>query len=76
MTPICIRDGSFLWTSEAITAFEVIKNKLSSIPIWVLPDFSLVFEFNFDTSKSGISHVLSQRTRPIAVFSEKLAGAR
>lgn len=78
MSPLTdtIRDGHFVWTPAAATAFDIIKDKLFSAPILALPDFSLVFELHCDASKSGIGAVLSQRNRPIAFFSEKLAGAR
>lgn len=46
-----ICDGHFTWTSEAATAFEVIKNKLCSAPILAIPDFGLVFELHCDASK-------------------------
>lgn len=77
MAPItyCIRDSTFIWTSEATKAFKIVKNKLVSAPILVLPDFSLVFELHSDASKNGISVVLSQRQCPVAFFSEKITGA-
>ena len=79
MAPLtdCIRrDGVFTWTAEAATTFEVIKTKLILAPILALPDFTQVFELHCDASKLGIGVVLSQRNRPIAFFSEKLAEAR
>lgn len=72
----CMRDGKFEWTSEATCAFELIKDKLTSASILVLPDFSLPFELHCDASKLGVGGVLSQQRRPVAFFSEKLAGAR
>lgn len=65
----------FIWTSDADRAFDIIKLKLSSAPILALSNFSLVFELHCDASKTGIGAVLSQQNRPIAFFSEKLAGA-
>ena len=72
----CIRDGTFVWTTAATNAFSIIKDKLSSAPILALPDFASVFELHCDASKTGIGAVLSQKHRPIAYFSEKIAGAR
>lgn len=78
MAPLtnCFRDGTFTWSPATTDAFNVIKDKLSSAPILALPDFSLAFELHCDASKAGIGAVLSQRTRPIAFFSEKISGAR
>lgn len=78
MAPItdCIRTNSFAWSTEASSAFAIIKDKLSSVPILALPDFNSVFELHSDASKTGIGAVLSQKSRAIAFYSEKLAGAR
>lgn len=64
------------WTLDATRAFDVIKAKLTTAPILVLPDFSLTFELHCDASKLGIGGVLSQQGRPVAFYSEKLTGAR
>ncbi|CAA7036099.1 unnamed protein product [Microthlaspi erraticum] len=78
MSPItdCIKATPFVWTKEADIAFQRIKQKLSSAPVLVLPDFAVAFELHCDASKLGIGAVLSQGGRPVAFFSEKLAGAR
>ncbi|CAA7036526.1 unnamed protein product [Microthlaspi erraticum] len=78
MAPLtdCMKEGQFVWSTEAQDTFELIKQKLTSAPILVLPDFELPFELHCDSSKLGIGAVLSQQTRPIAYFSEKIAGAR
>ncbi|CAA7060962.1 unnamed protein product [Microthlaspi erraticum] len=72
----CIRVTPFVWTQEAEVAFTIIKHKLSTAPVIMLPDFSSPFELHCDASKLGIGAVLSQNGRPITFFSEKLAGAR
>ncbi|GJR80379.1 putative nucleotidyltransferase, ribonuclease H [Tanacetum coccineum] len=56
------------------SAFQVFKEKLTTTPILVLPDFSKVFKLHTDASKVAIrgGGVLSQGGRPVAYFSEKL----
>lgn len=78
MAPVtdCMKHMSFVWTKEANEAFALIKNKLTTAPILVLPDFDAPFELHCDASKLGVGAVLSQHGRPIAFYSEKLAGAR
>ncbi|GKC76863.1 putative nucleotidyltransferase, ribonuclease H [Tanacetum coccineum] len=57
---------------EAESAFQVVKEKLTTTPILVLPDFSKVFELHTVASKVAIGGVLSQGGRLVAYFSEKL----
>lgn len=77
MAPItsCMREVRFKWTLEAIRVFELFKENLTTASILVLPDFSLPFELHCDASKLGIGAVLRQQGRPVAFYSEKLAGA-
>ncbi|GJR08218.1 putative nucleotidyltransferase, ribonuclease H [Tanacetum coccineum] len=74
MAPLtdCMKGKSFVWTEEAELAFQVVKEKLTTTPILILPDFSKVFELHTDASKVAIGGVLSQGGQPVAYFSEKL----
>ncbi|GKE37701.1 putative nucleotidyltransferase, ribonuclease H, partial [Tanacetum coccineum] len=78
MAPLtdCINGKSFVWTEEAKLAFQVVKEKLTTTPVLILPDFSMVFELYNNASKVSIGGVLSQGGRPVAYFSEKLTGPK
>lgn len=71
-----MKADKFVWTKAASESFQQIKVKLTLTPILVLPDFELPFELHCDASKLGIDAVLSQQTKTVTYFSEKLSGAR
>lgn len=71
-----MRGTFFLWTPAADEVFRTIKDKLTSASILVLPDFDRVFELHSNACYLGIGAVLSQQGRPVALFSEKIAGSR
>ncbi|GKC78402.1 putative nucleotidyltransferase, ribonuclease H, partial [Tanacetum coccineum] len=50
----CMKGKSFVCTKEAELAFQVVKEKLTTTLILILPDFSKVFELHTDASKVAI----------------------
>ncbi|XP_026439743.1 uncharacterized protein LOC113338565 [Papaver somniferum] len=72
-----LKKNSFNWTSAATSAFEQLKQAMSTTPILVLPDFTKPFVVESDASDSCIGAVLLQDGKPIAYFSKPLGpGAR
>ncbi|KAL4281717.1 hypothetical protein GQ457_03G008900 [Hibiscus cannabinus] len=65
--------GTFEWTQPAQAAFEVLKQKLCATPVLGLPDFTKEFIIETDASRVGIGAVLTQGTRPLAYYSQKLS---
>ena len=69
----------FLWTSEADSAFNKLKEALVSAPVLTCPDYSLAFEVHTDASNYGVGAMLTQlvdgKEKPIAYMSKSLTGA-
>jgi hypothetical protein len=75
LTEIVKKSVGFKWNDEQDEAFNLLKDKLCSVPVLALPDFTRAFEVECDALGIGIGVVLMQDRGAIAYFSEKLNGA-
>jgi hypothetical protein len=75
LTEIVKKSIEFKWNDEQGKAFNLLKDKLCSTLVLVLPDFTRAFGVECDGSVIGIGAVLMQDRRLITYLSEKLNGA-
>ncbi|KAD4178201.1 hypothetical protein E3N88_26792 [Mikania micrantha] len=68
------KDG-FLWSADALSAFQALKSALTTAPVLHLPDFSQPFVVECDASSTGVGTILSQQEHPIAYFSKGFSSA-
>lgn len=81
LTDLVGKTGKFVWTDAAESAFDELKNCLSSAPVLRQPDFSRPFYIQCDASTVGVGSVLFQvmedmQEHPIAFHSKKLNSAQ
>ncbi|KAL1559606.1 hypothetical protein AAHA92_09931 [Salvia divinorum] len=76
LNEIVKKDVGFHWEEKQESAFNLLKEKLTTAHILSLPNFDIMFEIECDASGVGVGAVLLQDGKPIAYFSEKLKGAQ
>ncbi|GKF16246.1 putative reverse transcriptase domain-containing protein, partial [Tanacetum coccineum] len=72
MTKLTQKSVKFNWGEKEETAFQTLKQKLSSAPILALPEGSENFIVYCDASHKGLGAMLMQREKVIAYASRQL----
>ncbi|GKG13011.1 putative reverse transcriptase domain-containing protein, partial [Tanacetum coccineum] len=72
MTKLTQKKVKFEWGDKQEAAFQLLKQKLCSAPILVLPERSEDFIAYCDASKKGLGAVLMQREKVISYASRQL----
>ncbi|GMI77908.1 hypothetical protein HRI_001460100 [Hibiscus trionum] len=67
-----LKKGGWKWGKEELTAYEALKQVVTTAPVLALPDFTSTFVVETDASDVGVGAVLSQKGRPLAFFSKSL----
>lgn len=77
LTELLKKNVRFHWSDKCESAFQHLKNVLSSQPVLAAPNFEVPFRLAVDSSDVGVGAVLSQIgesgiEKPISFFSKKL----
>jgi hypothetical protein len=72
MTELLKKDNKFVWTPKCEESFQIIKKKLTTMPVLTLPDIHQNFIIFCDASRQGLGCVLMQNEKVIAYASRLL----
>ncbi|GJY35150.1 reverse transcriptase domain-containing protein [Tanacetum coccineum] len=61
MTKLLMKDAKFDFSDDCKKAFNILKEKLTTAPIIILPDWNVPFELMCDASDFAVGAVLGQR---------------
>jgi hypothetical protein len=72
MIDLLNKDNKFVWTPKCEESFQIIKKKLTTVPVLTLPDIHQDFVVFYDASRQGLGCVLMQNEKVIAYASRLL----
>lgn len=73
LTDLLRKGEQFCWTHESDSAFNALKEAMTSTPVLALPNFEEKFVIEADASSTGMGAVLCQRGHLIAFASKRLS---
>ncbi|KAG8374924.1 hypothetical protein BUALT_Bualt10G0046200 [Buddleja alternifolia] len=76
LTDLLKKDQKWEWTVKCQSAFDLLKQAVSSEPVLKMPEFDKPFEVQTDASDRAIGGVLVQDKHPIAFESRRLKDAK
>ncbi|KAH9780314.1 hypothetical protein KPL71_008031 [Citrus sinensis] len=71
-----LKKGNFKWDEDAVSAFTMLKQAMTTTPTLAMPNFNEPFTIETNASEDGIGAVLTQQGRPIAYMSRALGIAK
>jgi hypothetical protein len=69
MTALLAKKVEFKWTLDCQESFEMLKKKLTTSPVLILPDVHKPFSVYCDSSYTGLGCVLMKKGRVVAYSS-------
>jgi hypothetical protein len=72
MTALLVKKVEFKWTPACQESFEMLKKKLTTTPVLILPDVHKPFSVYCDASYTGLGCVLMQEGKVVAYLSCQL----
>ncbi|KAK2395373.1 putative mitochondrial protein [Trifolium repens] len=72
MTQLTRKDQPFAWTEKCESSFQLLKERLTTSPVLMLPQSEEPYEVYCDASHQGLGCVLMQHKRTVAYASRQL----
>ncbi|KAK1651595.1 hypothetical protein QYE76_069400 [Lolium multiflorum] len=72
MTQLLKKDRKFDWNDKCEESFQLLKLRLTTAPILIMPDVTKPFDVYCDASKTGLGCVLMQEGKVISYLSRQL----
>jgi hypothetical protein len=76
LTELTKKNIKFEWTKEHQQAFDSLKNSLACKVVLTYLDFSIPFKIYTYASKYQIGSVITQKEKPLAIYSRKLTDSQ